>query len=115
MAKQLTNFVKLVAAYITGDDAKVQSLKIQKKAIANLKSQIAVRDAHTLSLEDDLENAHEDLNKARANAGKSITNGEEYISELLTCGDNLDHVKSRIIIHKDIIIFIKDQLDLVQA
>jgi hypothetical protein len=79
----ISNFVNTVIAIIKGDDA-VIGLKIQKRAVAVLTAQIAVKVCRTLSLEGIEDLAEDNLNKARVNNGTLIVNDDQYIQNYLT-------------------------------
>lgn len=106
-------FVKLVVAMLQGDNAEVTAIKIQRKAKVELKSQIAVKEAHTLTLEENVEQAEEALQKARLANGEIITSGETYISNLLRAKRNLEDSKEVLKIHKESVRFLKEELALV--
>lgn len=110
MSKTKKTFVDLVIALIKGDDAEVKAIKIQKKAIATLKAQIAVKKAHTLNLEEKVEGAQEVLSMARINSGKVITDGEEYISNLLRANKGLKFAEEAMQNHLGIISFLECEL-----
>ena len=110
-----SKFLALAVAMITGDDAKVTSLKIQKKAVAGLRAQIAVKEAKTLSLEDDVETAQEELAKARVNNGQLITNGDTYIITLLTANSLLKEKEATLQSHNDVVAFLKEELAIVNS
>jgi hypothetical protein len=80
----ISNFVNTVIAIIKGDDAEVIGLKIQKRAVAVLTAQIAVKVCRTLSLEGIEDLAEDNLNKARVNNGTLIVNDDQYIQNYLT-------------------------------
>jgi hypothetical protein len=63
------------------DDAEVIGLKIQKRAVAVLTAQIAVKVCRTLSLEGIEDLAEDNLNKARVNNGTLIVNDDQYIQK----------------------------------
>jgi hypothetical protein len=115
MKKEVSNFVALVVALIQGDDAQVQAIKIQKKAKAALTSQIAVKEAHTLTLEDAVDAAQEVLAKARVNNGEPITSMDSYISILLSANRLLSSHEADLTAHEETIAFLKEQLEIVKA
>jgi len=108
--KNVTNFVKLIIALITGDDAQATAIKIQKKAAAALTAQIAVKNAFTLSLEENVEQAEERLQLARINNGELITNTDVYIKNLLAYRRALLVEEKVLGEHLDVIAFLKATL-----
>ena len=113
MKKEVNSFVELVVAMLQGDNAKVTAVKIQRKAKVELKSQIAVKEAHTLTLEENVEQAEEALQKARLANGEIITSGETYISNLLHAKRNLASAEITLGNHKETVKFLKEELALV--
>lgn len=111
--EEVSAFVSLLVATIKGDDAKVTAIKIQKKAKAFLKSQIAVKQAHTLSLEEHVEEAKEYLTRVRSNDGHLIEKGDSYISSLLSSNRTVKAKEEILKAHVDNISFLEDQLALV--
>lgn len=108
--KKQKTFIDLVIAIIKGDDAEVLAIKIQKKAVATLRAQIAVKEAHTLHLEDLVDSCQEVLNKSRINSGKLITSGEDYILSLMVAEKDLKESISVLEAHKEDIKFLEGEL-----
>ena len=69
---KLNAFVKEFKAIIVGDDAEALGFKNWRKAESGLKVQIAALNGDIIAKEDALENAQENLVKARVNYGKEI-------------------------------------------
>jgi hypothetical protein len=105
----ISNFVNTVIAIIKGDDAEVIGLKIQKRAVAVLTAQIAVKVCRTLSLEGIEDLAEDNLNKARVNNGTLIVNDDQYIQKLLDAKFKFDQA-SDLSDHKQDIEFLKKSL-----
>lgn len=110
---ELKGFVAMVVAILTGDDAEVTALKIQKKGKAALKAQIAVKEAATLELEEQVEVAQEALELARVNRGEVITNNNTYISNLLGRRRDLEAAEKNLEVHLETIEFLKKELEIV--
>ena len=110
-----SKFLALAVAMITGDDAKAKSLKIQKKAVAGLRAQIAVKEAKTLTLEDNVESAQEGLEKARVNDGQLISNSDDYIMNLMTANGILEIQENTLKSHEDVVAFLKGELAIVSS
>lgn len=115
MANSVKNFVALVVAMIKGDDAKATAIKIQKKATMGLTAQIAVKDAVTLELEENVESAVEALNSARANNGELIKDTSEYIVTLLTRKKEVTKAKEALASHQAVIDSLKEELELINS
>ena len=103
-------FIQLVIAAVKGDDAASVGIKIQKTAIAQIRAQVAAKNAHTLTLEDNLELAEDSLENARINKGELVTSGHEYIKALLVANSEIEKSKEAIKIHKEQIEFLSEQL-----
>lgn len=113
--KQASLFLSLVVAVIKGDDAQAKAIKIQKKAIAGLTAQIAIKNAATLTLEDNVEQAEEALALGRINNGEAITNIDDYIKTSLANNRRVEAQKLVLKDHKDIVAFLESELELVSA
>ena len=110
-----SKFLALAVAMITGDDAKATSLKIQKKAVAGLRAQIAVKEAKTLTLEDNVESAQEYLEKVRVNSGSLIKDTDSYIINLLGANKLLKEQEAVLKSHEDVIAFLRKELAIVNS
>jgi hypothetical protein len=106
----ISNFVNTVIAIIKGDDAEVIGLKYKKELFAVLTAQIAVKVCRTLSLEG-IEDAEDNLNKARVNNGTLIVNDDQYIQKLLDAKFKFDQAASDLSDHKQDIEFLKKELE----
>jgi hypothetical protein len=106
----LSTFVASVVALLKGNDAEAIGLKIQRKAIAALTAQVAAKVCKTLTLEDDLENAEDNLKQVRVNNGALISNNDLYITGLLDAKYLLDSAKETLEAHKADIEFLENEL-----
>jgi len=113
MSKQVGLFLEMCVAIITGDDAKAKAVKIQKKALAILRAQIAVKTAHTLTEEEDVENATEALAKARMNNGSPITDNKSYVQQLMRANEQLTFVTNSLDAHIKSIEFLQGEYNLI--
>ena len=111
----VSNFVKLVVATLKGDDAEVLGLKIQKRATAALRAQLAAKEAKTLELEDVVDSAKESLTSARMNGGKVIENNVNYIQSLMRSNVVLEEAEEALTAHKEDILFLTRELEVVSA
>jgi hypothetical protein len=106
-------FIQLVIAAVKGDDAAAVGIKIQKTAMAQIRAQIAAKNAHTLTLEDNLEVAKEALANARINNGVLISDSVEYIKKLLVANKKISQAEDDIKNHEKEILFLTEQLALI--
>ena len=106
-------FIQLVIAAVKGDDAAAVGIKIQKTAMAQIRAQVAAKNAHTLTLEDNLEAAKEALANARINNGILISDSVEYIKKLLLANKEIKKAEEAIIKHEEEIEFLTEQLSLI--
>lgn len=111
----LSNFVKLVVAKVKGDEAEVAGLKIQKRASAAIAAQVAAKQAHTLTLEDNLDSAKEKQASALINNGDLITDNSQYIKNLLTTEVEVKAAQQALDNHKEEISFLEGKLAEVRA
>lgn len=96
----MKNIVKTVVAIIKGDDAEVVGLKIMRQADSALKAQIAALNGDTITLEDNLTDAEENLEKAVANYGELIKDRNVYTSNLLVAENKITMAKDALELHK---------------
>jgi len=109
----VSDFISLCIASIKGDDAKATSIKIQKRARAALRSQISIKEATTLELEDSMEEAGEASAAALINNGQKIANNDQYLRNLIAADAKLKATKESLKKHVEVIDFLKAQLALV--
>lgn len=107
---KLSVFVALVVATLKGDEAEATGLKIQKRASAAIRAQIAAKEAKTLELEDTVDSAKEALEKAFINSGNLIDNNAEYIRVLLVANRTVKEAEEALANHKEEIVFLSTQL-----
>ena len=112
MKTPLSLFVSYVIALLKGDDAEAIGIKIQTKAISILTAQIAVKTCHTLTLEENVENAEKELSVARVNGGDLITDNTAYVRTLLTRAQERDVAIEALNDHKKDIAFLETELEL---
>ena len=73
--------VKQIAAGIKGDDTTAQAVKIARKCVSSVKSQIAALEAQEVDREDALETALEGLENAQFPV-KSFSTGQDYVNSI---------------------------------
>jgi len=107
---ELKNFLATCVAKISGENSKVKSLKIQKKATAYIKSQISAKEATALDLETIAEEAEEEMAMIIVNQGEPITNNKQYIKNLLEGNLSVVEAKENLADQIKDITFLKDTL-----
>ena len=108
-------FLDRVVSIIKGDDPESIGKKIQKRAVAALTAQIAAKEAHTLILEEALENAKENQEKALLNSGNLITNNDGYVLGILRASRDTEEAEEKLADHKQDIDALKASLKDVNA
>lgn len=112
---KLNAFVKEFKAIIVGDDAEALGFKNWRKAESGLKVQIAALNGDIIAKEDALENAKENLVKARVNYGREISDRDTYIANLIKAKEALKAAEKQLSAHKDTIAFLEEQYALLKA
>ena len=112
---KLNAFVKEFKAIIVGDDAEALGFKNWRKAESGLKVQIAALNGDIIAKEDALENAQENLMKARVNYGKEISDRDAYIANLIKAKESLKQAEKQLIAHKETVDFLEEQYALLKA
>jgi len=82
-------FGNLVLAKLTGDNNQVTALRIEKKAKAAVRSQIAAAESAISDLEIAKENAEEALEEAQVPT-EMISSNENYIGKIISAQSRLD-------------------------
>jgi hypothetical protein len=112
---KMNSFVKQFVAAVKGDDVEVQAQKAWRSAESALKVQIAAREGDTISLEDTVNIAKEELVKARINYGQPITNREEYIDTLIDAKNDLTEAEQELNFHMEELNFLKEEYKALNA
>ena len=81
LGKKMKSFVKQYVAVVKGDDAEAQGEKVFRQADSALQTHIANLKGDTISLEDNVTNAKEELNLARVNNGQIILTAKRLGSQ----------------------------------
>jgi hypothetical protein len=103
------SFIKGFVAAITGDDAKVKAAKAWRLAESALTMQIAALKGDLIRKEDAVTDAQESLDSARINGGESITNREQYVSNLINAKERLVSAEKALEAHKKTIAFLEEE------
>lgn len=90
MSNVVKTFADLVVARLTGDDAKVKAIRIEKKAKSAFKSQLAALEASIVDAEMHVEEALESFNNAVVPDG-DITDGKSYMVGITRAQEQLDN------------------------
>jgi len=106
----LTYFCKGFMAIAKGDSEEVKALKIERKAVSALTSQIAVKKGETPDLEDKVEEAKEHLEAAKFNFGEESFNNNSYVSNLIQAKNNLSEAEEALEAHLALISFLEENL-----
>ena len=108
-------FLERVVAVIKGDDPEAIGKKIQKRAKAAITAQIAAKEAHTLILEESLENAKEAQERAVINSGNLISDNDSYVLGILRASRDVSNAEQKLADHKEDIDTLKASLKDVSA
>lgn len=95
MGNVVKTFADLVVARLSGDDAKVKAIRIEKKAKSAFKSQIAALEASIVDAEMHVEEALESFNNAVVPDG-DITEAKRYVQGIVSAQSNLDSAQSKL-------------------
>ena len=112
---KLNSFMTQFAAAIKGDNVEVQAAKTWRQAESGLKVTIAALEGDVIKLEDNVTNAQENLDGARINNGKSITNREYYIDGLVSAKNVLNAAEKELKAHNAKLDFLKGEYEALKA
>lgn len=111
-SKKIKSFVKEFVSVAKGDNVEAQAQKTYREADSELTAQIAVLKGKNVRLESAVENAQENLAKARVNSGTLIGgDGDIYISNLFEAKNDLTRAEENLSNNKKKIDFLSDQLE----
>jgi len=103
------SFVEEAVALIKGDSAEATAIKIQRLANSALDVQIAVNHGKTVVFEDAVEASKEKLHFAKLNNGVVITDGDNYVEQLIIAKNNLTIAEENLVAHLETIDFLIEQ------
>jgi len=112
---KLNSFISQFTSLIKGDGAEVQAAKAWRSAESALKVQIASLSGDLIRKEDAVEQAQENLVKARINSGSQITDRDQYIATLLSRKESLTKVTKELEAHQKTIAFLQEEYDNLKA
>lgn len=86
----MTNsFIKLILAYLKGDEAEAKAIRIQKRGSAVLGIEISSLRSKILQVEDQVEQCKEELTRATINNGDISFSEDTYITRMISAKNNL--------------------------
>lgn len=106
---KLNSFVNQFVAIVKGDDAQIQAFKAWRSAESALKVQIASLSGDLIRKEDAVEQANENLLKARVNNGIQISDRDQYISNLILAKERLVQSEKQLEAHQKTIAFLEEE------
>lgn len=86
---KVKSFIKQFVAVVNGDNAEALAQKTYRQADAHLESEIAVQKGKLVDKVTAVEVAEEDVQLARVNHGKPISNRESYLQSLKSAKEAL--------------------------
>lgn len=113
----MNSFVKQIVAMITGDSATETAIKIQRQAESALKVQISNREAETVNLETNIEDAKAAEAKAFVNNGQLMSSQEDraaYVRNLTEARNKVIEAEEALEDHLKTLEFLKEKLVEVQ-
>jgi len=113
----MNSFVKQIVAMITGDSATETAIKIQRQAESALKVQISNREAETVNLETNIEDAKAAEAKAFVNNGQLMSSQEDraaYVRNLTEARNRVIEAEEALEDHLKTLDFLKEKLKEVQ-
>jgi len=103
------SFIKGFVAAIKGDDAEAQAAKVWRQAESGLTVQIANLKGDLIRKEDAVTDAQEALDNARINNGKSISDRDGYVANLIAAKERLVSVEKQLEAHQKTIAFLEEE------
>ena len=107
------SFIKGFVAAIKGDDAEAQAAKVWRQAESGLTMQIAALKGDLIRKEDAVTDAQEALDSARINGGinggKSITDRDAYVANLISSKERLTTAEKQLEAHQKTIAFLEEE------
>jgi hypothetical protein len=103
------SFIKGFVAAIKGDDAEAQAVKVWRQAESGLTMQIAALKGDLIRKEDAVTDAQESLDSARINNGKTITDRDQYVANLIQAKEKLVLAEKQLEAHQKTIAFLEEE------
>lgn len=108
--KKVKSFFKQVFAILKGDTDEAKAEKIYRGALSAFNVQIAALTGDQISLEDKLEAAKENLEKATINNGNLIDDRAQYINNILNRQNDVTSAEEALDKHKAKLAFLKKRM-----
>lgn len=108
--KKVKSFFKQVFAILKGDTDEARAEKIYRGALSAFNVQIAALTGDQISLEDKLEAAKENLEKATINNGNLIDDRAQYINNILSKQNDVTSAEEALDKHKAKLAFLKKRM-----
>lgn len=108
--KKVKSFFKQVFAILKGDTDEARAEKIYRGALSAFNVQIAALTGDQISLEDKLEAAKENLEKATINNGNLIDDRAQYINNILNRQNDVTSAEEELDKHKAKLVFLKKRM-----
>ncbi len=109
---KVESFISQFVALVKGDEAAVIGAKVFRQATSAFKVQIAALEGGLIRKEDQLENAKENLEKARLNFGVELNDAAQnggYCEKLISCQNVIEQAEKDLVAHKKTIAFLESQ------
>ena len=106
---KLNSFAKQFVAIIKGDDAEAKAAKVWRQCESAFKVQIAALKGDLIRKEDAVTDAQEALDSARINGGKSITDRDAYVGNLIASKERLTTAEKQLEAHQKTIAFLEEE------
>lgn len=107
---KVKSFINSFVALVSGESDTVVAEKVWRQAESALASQIPALKGDLVALEDKVEEAKENLAKARLNYGTLIEKRETYVAGLLIAKNAVTLAEIALAEHKDKISFLEEEL-----
>lgn len=106
------SFIKQFAALLQGDTAEVTAQKVFRQVQSALNTQIAVMTGDLVGKEDAVNDAREELEKARLNYGKELASSDRtaYVRRLVEKKNSVESAEEELTTHTETLNFLKSEL-----
>ena len=115
MSKQKNSFIEDVKSLLEGENADAVASKIQRQAVSALSAQVACYTGDVVALEDAVEEAKEQLKKAKVNYAKPITDRVAYVENFVDAKNKLLEAETALEEHKATLEFLKEELESIEV
>jgi predicted nucleic acid-binding Zn-ribbon protein len=91
----VSNFCKTVMALLKGDDAAIIAVKVEKKAKAAFKQQIAALETRILEISERLDDARETF-KSAVHVTSPITDTQAYLQSIVSANEVVESLEAEL-------------------